>query len=122
MVAEQLLASWHDTPTRAAVTDFVAAATTEDAPTFVLPADRVAVFDNDGTLWSEKPLPIQLDFTLTRLAEQARDDPSLLRYLEANGFTTSIASGGDRDFMRPSRTRTAPRTRWPAPPTGAGPS
>jgi phosphoserine phosphatase len=141
------------------------------------------VFDNDGTLWSEKPIPIQLDFTLFRLAELANADPSLrarqpfkaaierdyrwlgnamvrhhhgdeadltvlmaavetafdgmsveefsaevmkwlgtaahpvlhrpymacgfvpmvelLRYLEANGFTTYIASGGDRDFMRP---------------------
>jgi hypothetical protein len=40
-------------------------------------ADRVAVFDNDGALWSEKPIPIQLDFTLYRLAEQARSDSTL---------------------------------------------
>lgn len=141
------------------------------------------MFDNDGTLWSEKPIPIQLDFTLFPMAELARADPSLrkrqpyqaaverdyrwlgeamvkhyhgddadlrllmaavgtafggmtveefsgevrgwlasashpqlrrqylscvfvpmielLRYLEANGFSTYIASGGDRDFMRP---------------------
>ena len=38
---------------------------------------RVAVFDNDGTLWSEKPMPIQLDFILRRLVEMARADPSL---------------------------------------------
>ena len=44
---------------------------------FVEPAERVAVFDNDGTLWSEKPIPIQLDFTLFRMAELARADPSL---------------------------------------------
>ena len=37
----------------------------------------MAVFDNDGTLWSEKPIPIQLDFTLFRLAELADADPSL---------------------------------------------
>ena len=37
----------------------------------------MAVFDNDGTLWSEKPIPIQLDFTLYRLAELAEADPSL---------------------------------------------
>jgi phosphoserine phosphatase len=149
----------------------------------VPPAERVATFDNDGTLWVEKPMPIQLDFTLHRLGEQATDDASLrdrqpwkacyehdtawlgeamvkhyhgddsdmhllmaavpsafagltveeysanvaeffraathptlhrpyrscgyrpmvelLRYLEANGFATYIASGGDRDFMRP---------------------
>jgi hypothetical protein len=44
---------------------------------FVPPAERVAVFDNDGTLWSEKPIPIQLDFTLSRMAELAARDPSL---------------------------------------------
>ena len=47
---------------------------------FVPPPERVAVFDNDGTLWTEKPIPIQLDFTLHRLAEQAAADPSLGRH------------------------------------------
>ena len=183
MVADALLASWRDTPARRAIVDFVARVTADGGAEFVAPADRVAVFDNDGTLWSEKPIPIQLDFTLFRLAELANEDPSLrarqpfkaaierdyrwlgdamvkhyqgddadlgvlmaavesafegmsvegfsaevmtwlgtaahpvlhrpymwcafvpmvelLRYLEANGFTTYIASGGDRDFMRP---------------------
>ena len=40
-------------------------------------ADRVAVFDNDGTLWCEKPMPIQLDFIFRRLAEMAQADPTL---------------------------------------------
>jgi phosphoserine phosphatase len=183
MAAETLLALWNDTPTRRAIVDFVQTVSTEGSPGFVAPAERVAVFDNDGTLWSEKPVPIQLDFTLFRMAEQAGQDPSLaerqpyraaverdfrwldqaivkhyhgddadlgllmgavesafegmeveafgaevmewlttashpvlrrqylacgfapmvelLRYLEANGFSTYIASGGDRDFMRP---------------------
>ena len=39
--------------------------------------ERIAVFDNDGTLWCEKPIPIQLDFILHRLAELARADASL---------------------------------------------
>ena len=172
------LRSWNDTPTRQAIVEFVQAAA-RDVP----PAERIAVFDNDGTLWSEKPIPIQLDFTLFRMAELAKADPALadrqpykaaverdyrwlgeamvkhyrgddadlvllqdavqrafegvsveaygdevlgwldsaehpvlhrrylgcayapmvelLRYLEAHGFTTYIASGGDRDFMRP---------------------
>lgn len=68
MVAEALLASWRDTPTRQAVIDFVEDVTSEDSNGFVAPAERVAVFDNDGTLWSEKPIPIQLDFTLFRMA------------------------------------------------------
>ena len=183
MVADALLASWRDTPTRRAIVDFVDHVTDDGGADYVDPADRVAVFDNDGTLWSEKPIPIQLDFTLFRLAELANEDPSLrarqpykaaierdyrwlgdamvkhyrgddadlgvllaavesafagmsvesfsaevmtwlrtaahpvlhrpytscafvpmlelLRYLEANRFTTYIASGGDRDFMRP---------------------
>ena len=172
------LASWNDGPTRSAITDFVARAVAE-----VAPEERVAVFDNDGTLWVEKPAYVQLDFLVRRLAEQAATDPALaddppyraaasgdlswfgdavtahyngddsafnalagaifsayqgltveehahrvrgffaeaqhptlnrpytacgytpmvelLRYLEANGFTNYIVSGGGRDFMRP---------------------
>ena len=43
----------------------------------VPPEERVAVFDNDGTLWCEKPVPIQLDFILRRLAEMVGEDPEL---------------------------------------------
>src|SRR5215213_2695810 len=178
-----MLQSWNDGSTKSAITDFVARVTEEDGPEYVEPAARVAVYDNDGTLWCEQPMPIQLDFTVRRLAEMVRDDESLqnqqpyqaayqndlkwmgtamvkhyrgddsdlkllmgavtaafdtmsveaydqlvlsffgeadhptlerpyrtcgyapmvelLRYLEANGFTNYIASGGDRDFMRP---------------------
>ena len=74
---EELLASWNDTPTRRAIVDFVDAVTDEGGDGFVAPPERVAVFDNDGTLWVEKPMPIQLDFTLRRLAEMAEEDPSL---------------------------------------------
>jgi phosphoglycolate phosphatase-like HAD superfamily hydrolase len=180
---EELLASWNDTASRQAIVEFVRTTTGERPGNPVPPAERIAVFDNDGTLWSEKPIPIQLDFTLFRMAELAEQDPSLrerqpyksaverdyrwlgetmvkhyhgddadlalleravesafsgmgveafasealdwlnsashptlrrpymscafqpmielLRYLEANDFITYIASGGDRDFMRP---------------------
>jgi phosphoglycolate phosphatase-like HAD superfamily hydrolase len=172
------LASWTDGPTKSAIVDFVHKATTHLAP-----VDRVAVFDNDGTLWCEKPAYVQLDFLVRQLAARAAADPSLasqppyaaaasgdlswfgnavtkhyqgddtdlkelgvailsassgfdveehaarvadffasarhptlkrpytacgyapmielLRYLEANGFTCYIVSGGGRDFMRP---------------------
>jgi hypothetical protein len=66
------LASWNDTPTRQAIVDFVEAAT-KDVP----PDERVAVFDNDGTLWCEKPMPIELGFILQRLAEMAGENESL---------------------------------------------
>ena len=75
MTAETLLASWRDTPARKAVTDFVENVTSESSAGFAEPAERVAVFDNDGTLWSEKPIPIQLDFTLFRMAELAPGGP-----------------------------------------------
>jgi phosphoglycolate phosphatase-like HAD superfamily hydrolase len=174
-----VLASWNDGTARRAVVEF-----TERTESAGVPAEeRVAVFDNDGTLWCEKPMPIQADFILRRLSEMAQADPQLrgrqpwkaayerdygwlgtvlaehyagndanvptlmagvlaaydgiivedfeaksdaflrtaqhptlgrgyldcayvpmvelLGYLEANGFTNYIASGGGRDFMRP---------------------
>ncbi|MFZ0834265.1 MAG: HAD family hydrolase [Mycobacterium sp.] len=177
------LSCWKDGPTKPAIVDFVRRVTDEDGPECVVPEARIAVFDNDGTLWCEKPMYIQLDFIIRRLAEKAAADPSrreqlpykaaahgdlnwfgdavtkhyqgddsdlevlagavmslhasmkveehaelvnkfyadaqhptlgrpytkcsyapmveLLRYLETNGFTCYIASGGGRDFMRP---------------------
>jgi phosphoserine phosphatase len=174
-----ILPSWNDGAARRAVVTFV-----EQTVSAGVPEDeRVAVFDNDGTLWCEKPMPIQADFILRRLAAMAEADPGLrdrqpwkaayerdyawlgrvlaehyagddtnvrtllagilaahagtsvedfeaqsdhflrtarhptldrgylqcayapmvdlLRYLDANGFASYIASGGGRDFMRP---------------------
>jgi len=71
------LASWNDGPATASIREFVARVTTDGSPDFVPPEERVAVFDNDGTLWCEKPMPIQLDFILRRLAVMAEEDPSL---------------------------------------------
>jgi phosphoglycolate phosphatase-like HAD superfamily hydrolase len=173
------LVSWNPGAATNSVVDFVERTVADHVPV----EERVAVFDNDGTLWCEKPLPIQADFILRRLFEMAQADPTLrnrqpwkaayehdyawlggviaehyagddtnvrtllggvltahagisveefeglsesflrearhptlgrryvdcayapmvelLGYLEANGFTNYIASGGDRDFMRP---------------------
>src|SRR3954452_10699228 len=71
------LPSWNDTPTRRAIVDFVARVTTEGGPDFVPPEARIAVFDNDGTLWCEKPLPVQADFLLRRVGERAAKHPAL---------------------------------------------
>jgi len=71
------LQSWNNTPTRQAILDFVAAVTNESSPGYVPPAERIAVFDNDGTLWCEKPMYIQFDYLLRKLAAQAESDPSL---------------------------------------------
>ena len=51
------LASWNDAPTRRAIVEFVERVTTEGGADYVAPPDRIAVFDNDGTLWCEKPMP-----------------------------------------------------------------
>ncbi len=174
-----MLTSWNDGAAKRAVVEFVARTVADAVPA----EERIAVFDNDGTLWCEKPMPIQADFILRRLYEMAEADPKLrdrqpwkaaherdypwlgkvlddhyagddtnvrtllggvlaayqgisvddfeakadaflrsakhptlgrgylecaylpmvelLAYLEANGFSNYIASGGGRDFMRP---------------------
>src|SRR6186997_1780221 len=71
------LRSWRSGATKSAIVDFVERVTGEDGSAVVAVEDRVAVFDNDGTLWCEKPMPIQLDFILRRLAGMAEADPSL---------------------------------------------
>lgn len=176
----EALPSWRESAALEAITSFVEA-TTREGGTFVPRESRVAVFDNDGTLWCEKPMPNELAFLLQRLDRMARSEAALrerqpwkaayekdyewlnetivkhysgddsglktlaqgvlgafagwsvedyaaaadgfvktehptlgrsflrtgylpmvelLRYLEANGFQTYIASGGSRDFMR----------------------
>lgn len=71
------LTSWNDTATRRAILDFVAAVSDDGGPQYVPPAARVAVFDNDGTLWCEKPMYVQLDHVLRKLTAQAAADPAL---------------------------------------------
>lgn len=74
---EGLLKNWNAGATRQAIIAFVARVTLEDGPDYVPPAARIAVFDNDGCLWCEKPTPIQAGFLLRRIAEQAEADPAL---------------------------------------------
>ena len=74
---EKILTYWNDSPARKSIVDFVEAVTLPDGPSYVPPQERIAVFDNDGTLWCEKPLYIQLDYILRRLTAQAEIDPSL---------------------------------------------
>ncbi|MGH3702993.1 MAG: HAD family hydrolase [Agromyces sp.] len=175
------LPSWSDGPTRDAILAFVESVSS--GPDALPEAERVAVFDNDGTLWTEKPMPTQLHYIVEQWKVQAEADPSLaerqpyraavtgdyawlggaidkhytgddsdlkiligalvgitagmsvddyaasvsqfyetakhltlgtpyadavyapmvelLRYLETQGFTVYIVSGGERDFMRP---------------------
>lgn len=73
----EYLTSWRDTATRRAIVEFVAAVTDPGGPDFVPAEGRIAVFDNDGTLWTEKPMPTQLHYLLEQWKAQAAADPTL---------------------------------------------
>jgi len=69
------LASWNDGPAKQAIMKFVGDVTKPGASTFVPPAERIATFDNDGTLWSEQPLYFQLAFALDQVKAMAPQHP-----------------------------------------------
>jgi phosphoglycolate phosphatase-like HAD superfamily hydrolase len=69
------LPSWNDGPTRSSITDFVARVTRQGSPDFVPVEQRVATFDNDGTLWCEQPMYVQLAFALDRVKALAPMHP-----------------------------------------------
>ena len=69
------LPSWNDGATKKSITDFVAKVTEEGSPNFVPPEERIATFDNDGTLWCEQPVPVQLFFALDRVKALAPQHP-----------------------------------------------
>ena len=71
------LPSWRSGPVRDAILAFIQAVTTEGGPDYRPPEDRIAVFDNDGTLWCEQPLQVQVLFAQARLKQLAAADPSL---------------------------------------------
>jgi phosphoserine phosphatase len=75
----QRLPSWNDGAAKSTILDFVARVTAEGNPDHVPPAERIAVIDNDGTLWCERPAYVQAMFLLGRLREQAEADPELAR-------------------------------------------
>ena len=69
------LPSWNDTATKTAIVTFVERVTKQGSPDLVPAAERIATFDNDGTLWCEKPLPVELFFTLDRVKALAPQHP-----------------------------------------------
>jgi len=82
LACAQPLPSWNDGPAKQSIVKFVSEVTTPGGPNFVAPEDRVAVFDNDGTLWAEQPLYFQLAFMLDQVKAAApkhpewKDDPA----------------------------------------------
>jgi phosphoglycolate phosphatase-like HAD superfamily hydrolase len=70
------LPSWNAGPAKTAITSYVAKVTRQ-GPDFVPPAERVAVFDNDGTLWAEQPIYFQFAFAMDRIAHMTAKNPAL---------------------------------------------
>jgi phosphoglycolate phosphatase-like HAD superfamily hydrolase len=75
--AADLLASWNDGPAKQSIVEFAAKVTQDGGPDFVPIAERIAVFDNDGTLWVEQPLPFQLAFVIDELKRRVPKEPKL---------------------------------------------
>jgi phosphoserine phosphatase len=82
------LPSWNDGPPKAAILAFVANVTVEGSPDFVPAPNRIAVFDNDGTLWCEQPMYVQLAFALDRVKALADKHPE---WTEKEPFKSALA-------------------------------
>jgi len=88
------LPSWNDGPAKESIVGFVAKVTKEGGPDFVAPPERIATFDQDGTLWVEHPLYSQALFALDRVADLAGQHPE---WQEQDPFKSVLA--GDREAV-----------------------
>jgi len=97
------LASWNDGPVKNSLVDFVSRVTTEGSPDFVPPAERVAVFDNDGTLWAEQPIYFQVQFALDRVKALAPKHPEWKQKQPfkalLEGDRKAFAAGGEKVLL-----------------------
>ncbi len=89
------LPSWYGTPTKAAIIEFVEATTTPGGDSYIDPAERIAVFDNDGTLWAEQPAYFQLAYALDKAKSMVEADPALADKTPA----LKAAASGDVDSL-----------------------
>jgi hypothetical protein len=97
------LPSWNEGAARRDLIDFVRRVTTEGGADFVPPPERIATFDNDGTLWSEKPLPFQLLFALDRVKAMAPERPEWRTRQPfasvLNGDSHGVAAAGEKGLL-----------------------
>ena len=102
-VAADPLPSWNDGPSKRAIVAFVGKVTTAGGADFVAQGDRIAVFDNDGTLWAEKPVPFQAMFVGDRVRAMAKDHPdwnTTEPYRSAiNNDAKGLAASGEKGLM-----------------------
>jgi len=101
--AQDPLPSWNDGPAKQSIINFVEKVTKPGSPDFVPVPERIATFDNDGTLWCEKPLPVQVYFALDRVKTLAPQHPewktkepfaSILK-----GDPKGLMAGGERGLV-----------------------
>lgn len=97
------LPSWNEGAAKRNIIQFVTAVTTVGGPDHVAPADRVAVFDNDGTLWGEQPMYVQLAFALDRIKSLAPEHPEWketepFRFVLA-GDLAGVAASGEKGLV-----------------------
>jgi hypothetical protein len=104
VLAADPLPSWNDTAPKKAIVEFVEKVTKEGSPDFVPPAERIATFDNDGTLWSEQPAYVQLFFALDRIKALAPQHPE---WNEEEPFASVLkgdlkgaAASGDQGLLK----------------------
>ena len=103
-IAQEILPSWNDGAAKQSIVEFVTAVTTEGGPGYVVPGDRIATFDNDGTLWGEQPMYVQLAFALDRVKTMAPDHPEWqniepFRSVIA-GDMKGIAAAGEKGLLQ----------------------
>jgi phosphoserine phosphatase len=101
--AAEPLPAWRAGSARAAIEQFVATVTTPTDPRYVAPAERIAVFDNDGTLWAEQPAYFQLAFAIDRVRELAPQHPEWRQQepfaAVLRGDLKAALAGGERAIL-----------------------
>jgi len=103
VAAQDALPSWNDGAAKSAIVEFVGKVTRQGGPDFVPAPQRIATFDNDGTLWTEQPVPVQMAFALDRVKALAPQNPQwkdtqpFKAVLE--GDMKTLAEAGDRGLL-----------------------
>jgi phosphoglycolate phosphatase-like HAD superfamily hydrolase len=101
--AQDALPSWNDGATKKSITEFVAKVTKEGSPDFIKPEQRIATFDNDGTLWAEQPIYFQFQFALDRVKALAPQHPEWKNKEPFNhliaGDMKAFLAGGEKSVM-----------------------
>ena len=97
------LPSWNDSASKKAIVDFVGRVTRQGGPDFVAVSERIATFDNDGTLWSEQPLYFQLAFALDRVRALAPQHPEWKQKQPFKGILEgdmkAVAAAGEKGLL-----------------------